>query len=326
MNLRQISVGMSLFGLPACVTPDAPADADTSSAATDSRAIIGPYVVINEVVALPVDDARDWVEIFNAGTEVASVYRCTDQDELFSIGPGEFEVREPSEDTRGDSLDGSGHYRICGQYGEVLDQIAWANGQSPEGGAFARLPDGIGAFATVGGTTPGATNGTAGRCANGILETSELCDSDTLGTFDCAELGFESGTPTCSADCQRLSASSCVPYFSDVVLNEIAEGDEEFIELATTREQDISGWSVVDRLFETPSRAAVFPPGTTVGPSEFLLVDRTFRIDGAGESIVLRDAEGHVRDFHDHLGCRIPDAGGVWGTGCHDTPGAANER
>lgn len=302
-------------------TPE-PTDTGTPAWSTE-----GPYLVVNEVVALPTDGGEDWVELYNAGDEEATGAVCTRLEESFTVAPGEFMVRYPGEDD-GDSLDGSDSYAICGPTGATLDQVSWENGQSPEGGAYARLPDAIGAFQTVFGTTLGASNGSAGRCGNGVLEAGEVCDGSDVGVWACTALGFASGQAGCNASCDNVNVSFCEPYASGVVLNEIGD-DPDYLELASTSDadRDISGWSVVDRLFETPGRALVFEEGTLVRAGEYPVYDAGdlgFAIDGAGEAVVLRDADGRVVDYQSRLGCRLPDASGSWQV-CTETPRAANQ-
>jgi cysteine-rich repeat protein len=52
-------------------------------------------------------------------------------------------------------------------------------------------------------------NPAAAVCGNGARESGEACDGSDLGGFDCSELGFESGTLSCSQLC-RFDTTACV--------------------------------------------------------------------------------------------------------------------
>ncbi|MDJ0868167.1 MAG: hypothetical protein QNK03_18820 [Myxococcota bacterium] len=61
----------------------------------------------------------------------------------------------------------------------------------------------------------GCFNGMCGagpQCGNGVVDPGEPCDGNALGGLGCADLagGWTGGTPTCSAGCDRLLATSCL--------------------------------------------------------------------------------------------------------------------
>lgn len=62
------------------------------------------------------------------------------------------------------------------------------------------------------------------ECGNGIRETGEACDGADLGGFDCATLGFKSGTLACNGTC-RLDTSQCVAQ--SICGNGVLEAGEE---------------------------------------------------------------------------------------------------
>ena len=61
-------------------------------------------------------------------------------------------------------------------------------------------------------------------CGDGTRETGEQCDGADLGGFDCARLGFQGGTLTCTAAC-RFETGACIA--NPVCGNGVVEPPEE---------------------------------------------------------------------------------------------------
>jgi hypothetical protein len=62
------------------------------------------------------------------------------------------------------------------------------------------------------------------ECGNGTRETGESCDGSDLGGFDCASVGFSTGTLACTVQC-HFDTSQCVA--AAVCGNGTLEADEE---------------------------------------------------------------------------------------------------
>lgn len=287
--------------------------------APDSAVADGAYVVINEVVARAAEGGPDWFELTNVGDAAGQAFYCA---QSFDVAPSEYVLVQSHDDCvvelgESDSVeiypaDGTTHDTGA----PVLDSVSWDAGESPEGGSYGRVPDGTGEFFTLLEPTPGARNVTdlvQAVCGNGVRETGEVCDGSDLGGETCEALGFESGEITCAGDCLGRDYQSCAPYASDVVLNEVDRGDE-FVELVTTgADTPIEGWSLVDRVAPAPERAYTFSAGETVSVGEYVVVNEAnlpFRVSG-GEPVVLRDADGKVRDHAVGDTCRVPDGTGT---------------
>ena len=128
-----------------------------------------PGLVINEVAAK--GDPLDWFELYNAsGVEIAlasfavaddlkeTAKRVAFPSELVVL-PGEYLHIELDKDGwPGFALGGDEELGIWTSDGTLVDEVDWDDGQAGEGESFARVPDAIGDFRTVGKPTPGAKN------------------------------------------------------------------------------------------------------------------------------------------------------------------------
>ncbi len=128
-----------------------------------------PGLVINEVAAK--GDPLDWFELYNpsgeaialAGFLVADDLKETAKRVAFSselvVLPGEYMHIELDKDGwPGFALGGDEELGIWTADGILVDEVNWDEGQAGEGESFARVPDAIGEFRTVGNPTPGAMN------------------------------------------------------------------------------------------------------------------------------------------------------------------------
>lgn len=281
----------------ACILVDA-----TTEAEGDPDLVAGAFVTINEVIARAVDGV-DRVELYNAGDTGASVslFECA---ELVDVSPGAFVVLT-STATCPWSLGESVSVTLLDDSGAQLDKVSLDAGDSPEGGSYGRVPDGVGQFYTLVEASPGSSNGSVEQavCGNGVQEVGEVCDGDDVGDWDCVSLGFFSGQAACSEDCGSVSVLTCVALPSEVVISEIIESGSSSNDSlvlacdATSGECDVGGWSVVDRVEPSEDRALVFGDDATLADGAertFYEADLPFRIS-RGETIVLRDREALVR-------------------------------
>lgn len=139
------------------VLPDAPADAATGL----------PTLVINEVAAA--GDPDDWIEVKNVGPaaielgnfafiDSGDVIDAAPLDDL-TLAPGAYHVQVASDATSGFKLASDEEVHLVRSAdGVEVDAVDWAEGESPELGSYARIPDGTGAFQAVAAHTQGATN------------------------------------------------------------------------------------------------------------------------------------------------------------------------
>ena len=117
-----------------------------------------PLLFINEIAAK--GEPEDWVELYNMGEMPVSLIdlQITDDleaDEFFvfdarwdEVPSGGIVVVEISEETVGFKLGKDEAFYLLDAHGEVIDSVDWEEGDSPDGGSFARFPDGDGDFST----------------------------------------------------------------------------------------------------------------------------------------------------------------------------------
>jgi hypothetical protein len=124
---------------------------------------------INEVAAegRPVD----WVELTNIGdADIAldDVALTDSTDELARgsfeegavVAPGEFVVVAIDEAGVGFGLGADEEFFVVARDGDlIIDRVDWNDGDSKEGGSYARVADGVGEFAAVDVDTRGRSNG-----------------------------------------------------------------------------------------------------------------------------------------------------------------------
>ena len=128
-------------------------------------------LVINEVAAK--GDPLDWFELYNpSGEEIAladfvvaddlkdAAKRVAFPDELVIPQGGYLEIELDKDGWPGFALGGDEELGIWTADGALVAEVDWDEGQAREGMSFARVPDAIGEFQTVGNPTPGAANQT----------------------------------------------------------------------------------------------------------------------------------------------------------------------
>ena len=128
-------------------------------------------LVINEVAAK--GDPLDWFELYNAsGEEIAladfvvaddlkdAAKRVAFPDQLVIPQGGYLEIELDKDGWPGFALGGDEELGIWTADGALVAEVDWDEGQAGEDMSFARVPDAIGEFQTVGNPTPGAANQT----------------------------------------------------------------------------------------------------------------------------------------------------------------------
>ena len=128
-------------------------------------------LVINEVAAK--GDPLDWFELYNpSGEEIAladfvvaddlkdAAKRVAFPAELVIPQGGYLQIELDKDGWPGFALGGDEELGIWTRDGALVAEVDWDEGQASEGMSFARVPDAIGEFQTVGNPTPGAANQT----------------------------------------------------------------------------------------------------------------------------------------------------------------------
>ena len=128
-------------------------------------------LVINEVAAK--GGPLDWFELYNAsGEEIAladfvvaddlkdAAKRVAFPDELVIPQGGYLEIELDKDGWPGFALGEDEEFGIWTADGALVAEVDWDEGQARKGMSFARVPDALGEFQTVGNPTPGAANQT----------------------------------------------------------------------------------------------------------------------------------------------------------------------
>jgi Lamin Tail Domain len=169
---RRLVLGLffSWFAFTACSGAPGNPGSEGEGEGEGEGEVVAPDLRINEVVA---SGAPDWVEILNVGdTDVAlEGLTLTDDpttpakgvltdgiaDAPATLAPGARVVVECADEGIGFKLgsDEQVHLFISDT---LIDEVDWAEGEAPEGGSYARIPDGTGEFTTRTPATPGVAN------------------------------------------------------------------------------------------------------------------------------------------------------------------------
>ena len=128
-------------------------------------------LVINEVAAK--GDPLDWFELYNPSDEEITLAdfvvaddlkdaakRVAFPDKLVIPQGGYLEIELDKDGWPGFALGEDEELGIWTADGALVAEVDWDEGQAREGMSFARVPDAIGEFQTVGNPTPGAANQT----------------------------------------------------------------------------------------------------------------------------------------------------------------------
>lgn len=305
--------------------------------------------MINELAAGGVP--ADWIELLNVGDADADLtgWRLVDgnPDNRFDfaagtvIGAGDYMLL--LRDDAGSFTFGVGKedsLSLVASDDSVIDATSWQLGQSPDGMAWGRMPNGTGDFETLLTPTPAEANvpNEAQDCGNGSIELGELCDSNLLQGEDCESLGLSFGTLKCNSKCDGFDTGECEPMPRTVVVNEVTSTDTDRIEFMNPGGEavDVGGWWVTDSNDEPTLGAYVFPAGTIIEPNELLVIekgpDHQFGV-GDPDKVRLRDASGVLIDEANwskgeavDSWCRMPDGTGDFEVCSPSTFGEANQQ
>jgi hypothetical protein len=131
---------------------------------------LSPFtLVINEVAAA--GDPEDWFEVVNTTREPLALDGYDFGEEVFGTGarapftpglvlePGERHVQVVTDEAEGFQLGADEELGVRDARGGFVDGVDWGEGDSPEGGSFARVPDVDGDFQPTDRPTPGLPNG-----------------------------------------------------------------------------------------------------------------------------------------------------------------------
>jgi hypothetical protein len=298
-------------------------------------------LVINEVAAA--GEFEDWFELTNISNREIDLTGCTFTDDIerparamfpagTKLSPGQFISFEVSDQSVGFKLGSEELVAIYSPDGELIDQVAWADGESPRGRLYGRYPDGTGPLATLETPTRDQPNSRAlgqgpvepmPRCGDGVRQGQEECDVNDFAGASCESRGFLPGSAlVCRVDC-TIDDGGCERPMAMVVINEVTSSGDDEIELYNmgTADADLSGWFVTDDGYpDDPNKRYVFDPGTVLKANEFMVlvkgIDHDFGI-GREDEIKLYnmndDLIDHVvfgRDEAATSFCRIPDGSG----------------
>lgn len=252
-------------------------------------------VVINEVAAA--GDPIDWVELTNLGDAPVSLDGWTMLDDLMApaadraalpnglvVPAGGFLVIDISDETLGFKIGGDEEVGLWNPAGELADSVDWEEDASPEGGSYARSPDGTGAFQTVGEPTRGGPNSDA---------------PPMMGGGDDPDAGVDPMLP------------------GEIVINEVAAaGDpEDWFELTNIGGMPVSldGWTALDAIMGPPEERVALPVGTVVPPGGHVVFEASddalgFKL-GKDEELAIWDAAGNLVDSVDWEDGESPEGG-----------------
>lgn len=164
MTLKNLTLALVPCALAACSGARATDDFDAAPPIPDAAPL--GALVINEVAAA--GDPSDWFELYNHTAEpiVLDDYTFTDDPAMPAkgqldagvIAPGTYRMQVVDDAGVGFKLGSDEELWLYDPDGEVVDGVDWAEGESPAGGSYGRLPDGVGDFMTLATATPGAPN------------------------------------------------------------------------------------------------------------------------------------------------------------------------
>jgi hypothetical protein len=340
-------------------------DASGCTLAPDSALVTLNELTSEAVLAGPFMGTGDAIELHNGGTRAADLsgWKLSD-DAAFpaektyvfppgsALGPGEFTVLIARDEL---TMAGELPFGLNDKNVETVT-LADADGDPVDSVlvdgykaavSFCRLPDAIGAWEQCEQTFGRQNQLAATACGNGKLEAAEACDGEALAGQTCAglALGYDAGTLGCTPKC-RFDARNCTTP-SKLVINEL-ESTADDIEIFNGSDAtiDLSGWILtdqrVDDLYDPALDDAelVFPPGTTLGANEYLVVQagmgpgqHPFGLGVAGDSVTLLKTPGTTVVDQVTYGpdqavvsfCRTPTGpGGAWTPDCVPTMGGPN--
>lgn len=315
-------------------------------------------LVINEVVAA---GTPDWVELKNTSGAAIDLTGCTISDDLMVVDKGSipdgtmipaggYLVLDIADETVGFKISGDEAFGIFAPDGTPIDTTDWDEGESPEGGAWARLPDGTGEFATTNSPTRDGANTFAANnqlpdnmltepCGNGVKDGDDSCDGDDLGDATCEMLGFDGGDLSCDASCALVTDGCTTAAGGSIVINEVTSAGDDQIELHNVGDAtvDLSGWVVADDKYPgDDSEIYIFATGSALEAGAYLVLvkgtDHVFGVGGS-DTITIYNGDGDVVDqaaidpdgAADTSFCRLPNGTGDFQSCDAATFGASND-
>jgi len=283
-------------------------------------------VVVNEILAKSSAEIKvEWIELYNNGDgdlDISnwSIMDSKDRDPFIIpagtvISKGGFYVVEYDETGESGFTFGLGNedaVRLFDGNDSLADSIQWSDGEMAEDQSYGRVPDGTGDFKLLVSPTKGKSN--SDTCGNGEIDAGEVCDGEKLDGKACTDLFFESGTLKCSDGCAVFDTSSCVPFSTTVVINELTakllDGTTElpdWIELFNTGEEaDISGFQIKD---SKDSNVYTFPEDTKIAKDGYLVITQETLGFGFGseDSARLFDKSGTLVDQTDWIADQVSE-------------------
>jgi glycosidase len=263
-------------------------------------AVSGPdysNIVINEFVPVPSTGSSEWVELYNKGTSAVHLGGCK-IDDIISGGTSAYRI------PNGTTIEGHG-FRAFGRSFGLNNTCDSVNFIDPEGEV-------VDSYEYT--SNPG-TNKSFGRLPDGA-DNWVIFENPTKG------LPNKKEEPT---------------HYDDIVINEFlpapSRGNSEWVELYNKGAStvDLSGCRVDDIVSGGTSPYGI-PSGTTIEGHGYLLFERSFGLNNAGDMVNLIDPQGAVIDSYEYTSNpgtdksvgRSPDGASAWGIPTTATPGASN--
>ena len=304
-------------------------------------------LVINEVAAA--GEPVDWFELLNSSSRAIDLSGVGYTDDLTqplkatfpagtTLAAGALLRVDVDDAGAGFKLGSDEALGVFTPGGLMIDEVDWAQGDSPAGKSFGRIPDGSGPFKTLDSPTPGQLNQDnvvtpSGRCGDGLIDDGEVCDGDALGEQSCQAQGFDRGQLACRADCLAFDTSGCARLTpAKVVINELTSSGQDQIELFNLGDSplDLTGWYMGDTGYDpqdpvgTAAQRHSFQAGQTVPARGFLVIPKDLpdgeRFGLGGEDgVTLYDDKDAVIDQVLYPSgaaatsyCRVPDGTGAF--------------
>ncbi len=251
-----------------------------------STAVEPGDIVVNELMALSTDN-KDWVEIYNTGSNDADLSNWALKD---SKGRTPYTLPEGTKLEKGGYLviehDATGQkgfpyglgkgdqVRLLDAQNRLLSSIEWKDGDLVTGMSWGRFPNGTGEFKVL--STPSKGEENTDECGNDELDSHEECDGKNLNKKSCTTFGFKSGDLVCTSKC-RFDKRGCVSHGGDLVINEVMAKSQDtnkkdlpdWVEFFCSKgEVDMSGWKLKD---STNTNEYTFPKGTVIKEEGYLV-------------------------------------------------------
>ena len=288
--------------------------------------ITAPTVTLNEVFANPAPAESEWIELYNNAPEVLDLSGWQLDDEAAGSQPLVLPTDtliEPSTwlliEVQGSMFNNTGdQVRLLDPSGALVDSFTYT--QTIKGRAWARTPDGLGAWQADQLPSPGAANSTADNPTPTAAPATPTLAATTVAST--TPVPF---SPTPSPE----------PDFT-LVLNEFLADPEtnaaEWIEVYNLGPDPalLEGWQLDD--IQGGSSPVQLPAIELPAAQWYSIQLPTALLNNSGDEVRLLDPTGTVRDSisytHSIKGLshgRLPDGTGQWTAHMPPSPGAANQ-